>query len=110
VECKKPSPRYLIGANNCLTNLQVVESICDHVDYLLADGLSPKEIGRRRLIVRVEDRPGHDQRYAVNALRLKNDLGWQPRIGFEQGLRETVQWYLNHPEWVSEVSEKTASE
>jgi len=79
-------------------------------DGLLDDGLLPKAVERRRLIVRAEDRPGHDQRYAVDAIRLKKDTGWQPRIGFQQGLRETVQWYLNHPEWVSEVVEKTVSE
>jgi len=103
VSCRNPSERYLIGADNCLSNLQVVETICDLVDDLLAEGPLLKGMSRRKLIESVSDRPGHDRRYAVDAQLLRNETNWYPRIGFEEGLRDTVRWYLDHPEWVSKV-------
>ena len=99
----KQSERYLIGADNCLPNLQVVEMICDLVDKFMIDAPLPQGISRRSLIESVNDRPGHDRRYAVDAQLLRREQNWQPRIGFEQGLRDTVQWYLEHPEWVDTV-------
>ena len=94
-----PSERYLVGANNCLPNMRVAEMICDAVDDLLGDN------GKRRgLIVHVADRSGHDRRYALDASELRAQTAWRPREEFATGLRETVRWYLEHPEWVAAVS------
>jgi len=105
VRCNQPSERYLIGADNCLSNLHVVETICDLVDDLLNEKQS-----RRKLISSVTDRLGHDRRYAVESRRLRKETGWQPRINFGERLRDTVQWYLDHPEWVSKVCEQSNQE
>jgi dTDP-glucose 4,6-dehydratase len=91
--------RYLIGADCCLSNLQVVEQICDLVDEKLNDGG-----GRRALIAHVTDRLGHDCRYAVDASSLRGKTTWRPLIEFAAGLRGTVGWYLQHPEWVAGAS------
>ncbi len=100
LEQGQPGARYLVGANCCLPNQQVVTAICDLVDELLGDHLS-----RRELIAHVTDRPGHDRRYAIDASFLCSTTLWQPQITFANGLRETVGWYLNHADWVSQVSE-----
>lgn len=90
---------YNIGGHNEWPNLRTVELICD-----LVDELAPKLGGQsRKLMSFVKDRPGHDRRYAIDAGKLKNELGWKPAYTFERGLRETVQWYLNHQDWVTEV-------
>ncbi len=86
---------YTIGGHNERTNLQVVEAICDLLDELAPDGQGP----RRRLITFVSDRPGHDQRYAIDADKIGRDLGWKPQESFETGLRKTVQWYLDNRAW-----------
>ena len=87
---------YNIGASNERRNLDVVEAICD-----LVDELSPSagDGSLRRLISFVADRPGHDQHYAIDARRIRSELGWQPRHNFEQGLRKTVEWYLANRQW-----------
>jgi len=93
---------YNIGGNNEWPNLRVVELICD-----LIDELAPDRGGHsRKLITFVEDRPGHDRRYAIDASKIKHELGWKPAHTFEQGIRETVQWYLDHQEWVRSVSNR----
>jgi len=91
-----PGATYNIGGSNERRNIDVVEAICD-----LVDELSPSAIDgpRRKLINFVPDRPGHDQRYAIDASRIKSELGWQPRHDFEQGLRKTVEWYLTNHRW-----------
>ena len=90
---------YNIGGHNEWPNLRTVELICDYVDEF-----SPQLGGRsRQLISFVRDRPGHDRRYAIDATKLKNELMWKPAYTFERGLRETVQWYLDHQDWVREV-------
>jgi dTDP-glucose 4,6-dehydratase len=91
-----PGTTYNIGASNERRNLEVVEAIC-----AILDELSPRagDGPRRELIDFVPDRPGHDHRYAIDASRIRNDLGWQPRHGFEQGLRKTVEWYLDNRPW-----------
>lgn len=92
---------YNIGGNSERTNLQVVEAITSIVD---------QRLGRRgndsskHLIRFVQDRPGHDQRYAVDAGKIRSELNWQPKIPFPQGIGDTVAWYLDHPEWVDAVS------
>ena len=70
----------------------------------LLDELRPDPAGAyRRLITHVKDRPGHDRRYAVDARKLERELGWRPADSFETGIRKTVQWYLDHPDWVADV-------
>jgi dTDP-glucose 4,6-dehydratase len=91
---------YNVGGNSERNNLDVVETICDLVDEMRPDAT----IGsRRKLIKFVTDRPGHDRRYAIDARKIASELGWQPSVKFEQGLRNTVEWYLNHGEWVENV-------
>jgi len=96
---------YNIGGHNEQTNLQLVHLLCD-----LVDELAPALGGNsRRLISFVPDRPGHDRRYAIDAGKIQRKLGWTPAHRFEQGLRETVQWYLDHQDWVYAVTGKPAS-
>ena len=91
---------YNIGGNSERTNIDVVTTICDLVDEMSPDaGRAP----RRRLISFVEDRPGHDRRYAIDAGKLSRELGWRPAEHFESGLRKTVRWYLDHADWVDSV-------
>jgi dTDP-glucose 4,6-dehydratase len=86
---------YNIGGNNERTNLAVVEAICDVLDHL-----APSAAGaRRRLITFVADRPGHDQRYAIDAGKIRRQLGWSPAESFDSGLTKTVRWYLDHRPW-----------
>ncbi len=87
---------YTVGGNNEVRNIDVVRVLCRLVDELAPD----RAIGsREQLIEFVEDRPGHDLRYAIDASRIRNDLGWSPRETFESGLRRTVRWYLDNEEW-----------
>ena len=90
---------YNIGGHNEWNNLAIVQLICDLVDEL-APALGG---GSRRLITFVTDRPGHDRRYAIDAGKLERELGWRPAHQFEQGLRETIQWYLANQAWVRTV-------
>jgi dTDP-glucose 4,6-dehydratase len=85
---------YNVGGRNERTNLQVVEAICDALDAIL-----PTNMARRDLITFVADRPGHDQRYAIDATKLETELGWRALESFETGLRKTVEWYLENSEW-----------
>ncbi len=97
VERGVPGETYNIGGKSEQTNLAVVESICDLVDELappLASGES-----RRSLITFVADRPGHDQRYAIDQRKIQSELGWEPAHTFDTGLRATVQWYLDNEDW-----------
>ena len=95
----KSGETYNVGAHTEIANLQLVEMICD-----LCDELSAHSPGTsRRLIGFVEDRPGHDRRYAIDAGKLQRELGWRPQYTFEQGLRETVNWYWQQQPWVRAV-------
>lgn len=91
---------YNIGGESERTNLQVVETICDLVDELAG---SRSTDSRRKLISFVTDRPGHDQRYAVDCSKVKSELGWTPQHTFETGLRSTVAWYLSQDAWIAEA-------
>jgi dTDP-glucose 4,6-dehydratase len=92
----RPGSRYVVGRGSTRDNLTVVQAVCD-----LLDEARPRSGGRshRERIEHVEDRPGHDRRYAIDASRLRDELGWRPRVGFEAGLRGTVEWYLEHEDW-----------
>jgi dTDP-glucose 4,6-dehydratase len=93
---------YNIGGLNEWPNLRLVETMCD-----LVDELAPQLGGRsRQLITFVKDRPGHDRRYAIDAGKIREELGWTPAHTFETGLRETVQWYMDHQDWVRQVTAK----
>ncbi|MEQ9142881.1 MAG: dTDP-glucose 4,6-dehydratase [Parvibaculaceae bacterium] len=90
-----PGESYNIGGNEEHTNIDVVKRLC-----ALMDELAPSEEGpHERLIAYVTDRPGHDARYAINALKIERDLGWRPEESFETGLRKTVAWYLANTDW-----------
>lgn len=90
----EPGETYNIGGNSERTNLQVVEAICD-----ILNEIRPRESNYRELIRFVTDRPGHDFRYAIDASKLERSLGFRPRTTFEEGLRETIAWYLDNSEW-----------
>lgn len=85
---------YNVGGRNEWRNIDVVHQICD-----LMNEFSPRYGCYRDLIIYVPDRPGHDQRYAIDSSKIELELGWQPAERFETGLRKTVRWYLDHPEW-----------
>ena len=85
---------YNIGGFNERKNIEVVESICS-----LLDELRPQSTPYANLISFVKDRPGHDKRYAIDASKIKHELGWQPEHSFETGMRKTVQWYLDNTSW-----------
>ena len=93
----RPGETYLLGGRNERSNLAVVESICDLLDRAAA----PLPDGRRRrdLIRFVADRPGHDFRYAIDPAKAERDLGWRPRLDFEDGLDATVRWFLDSEGW-----------
>ncbi len=91
---------YNIGGWNEKRNIDIVELICDLVDETVGLGKSP----RRNLITFVKDRPGHDRRYALDASKIERELGWRPLETFESGIRKTVRWYLEHEEWVRDVT------
>jgi dTDP-glucose 4,6-dehydratase len=94
LERGQPGRTYNVGAENERPNIAVVQAICD-----LLDAEAPLEAPRRGLIRFVADRPGHDRRYAIDASRLKGELGWAPRRDFEAGLKATVRWYLDNEAW-----------
>jgi dTDP-glucose 4,6-dehydratase len=95
-----PGETYNIGGHNEKTNLAVVDTLC-----ALLDELRPRADGRsyREQKISVADRPGHDKRYAIDAGTIERELGWTPVESFETGMRKTVQWYLDNPDWVAHV-------
>jgi dTDP-glucose 4,6-dehydratase len=100
LEGGKPGETYNVGGNSERNNLHVVNTICDLVDEFRPNA----NIGpRRNLIKFVADRPGHDRRYAIDARKIARELGWTPSVDFERGLRNTVEWYLNHASWIENV-------
>ena len=99
-----PGETYLVGGNAEYTNIDVVRMICKLLDELVPE--SP-HAPHENLISYVEDRPGHDFRYAIDDRRTREELDWSPRYGFAEGLRTTVRWYLdNRPWWQKMAKEK----
>jgi dTDP-glucose 4,6-dehydratase len=92
---------YNVGGNSEKANIEVVRTIC-----AILDEVRPRTDGRpyAEQITYVTDRPGHDRRYAINAKKLARELGWQPAMRFEDGIRRTVDWYLDNPEWLADVT------
>ncbi len=92
---------YNIGGGNQLQNLEVVKEICK-----ILDDLRPAKLPHASLLEYVPDRPGHDRRYAMDSTKINTELGWQPRHDLKGGLRQTVQWYLENPDWIKSISEQ----
>ncbi len=100
LESGRPGETYNIGGNNEMANLDVVRAICTSLDEL-----EPCSTGSYASQIEfVKDRPGHDRRYAVDATKIKNELGWIPKETFETGLAKTVAWYLSHRPWCDDVT------
>jgi len=92
---------YNIGGNCEMENIQLVETICDALDQIV--GPMTGNMPRKSLITFVKDRPGHDRRYAIDATKLKKELGWIPETSIETGIRATINWYLDNAGWVERV-------
>jgi len=93
-----PGEIYNIGGNSEFQNIDIVNLLCDMLDEKLG-----REGSSRELIEFVKDRPGHDRRYAIDASKIKKELGWSARYKFEEAIEETIDWYLNHMDWVNSV-------
>ncbi|MBD2343685.1 dTDP-glucose 4,6-dehydratase [Anabaena subtropica] len=92
----KPGETYNIGGNNEIKNIDLVQMICELMDELAPNlPVSPAS----KLITFVKDRPGHDRRYAIDATKIKTELGWEPQQTISTGLRQTIEWYLTHRHW-----------
>ena len=100
LETGRPGETYNVGGWNEKPNIDIVKTVC-----ALLDELRPKADGGQYFeqVTYVKDRPGHDRRYAIDANKIHRELGWKPAETFETGIRKTVQWYLDHPEWVAHV-------
>ncbi len=98
----RPGEVYNVGGGEERTNREVVDGLCG-----LLDELAPREDGRshRERVELTDDRPGHDRRYAVDTGKIREELGWAPEVDFEEGLRRTVAWYLEHGDWIRRVRE-----
>ncbi|MGH6697155.1 dTDP-glucose 4,6-dehydratase [Sphingopyxis sp.] len=101
LEKGRAGKKYNIGGRNERTNLQVVERICD-----LMDAMAPKDRSHRDLISFVTDRPGHDHRYAIDATKTENEIGWKARYDFDSGIEKTVRWYLENRDWWEPIRNK----
>jgi dTDP-glucose 4,6-dehydratase len=101
LEAGRVGETYNVGGWNEKPNLEVVHTLC-----AILDELSPRGDGKSyaEQITYVTDRPGHDRRYAIDASKINRELGWKPAETFETGIRKTVQWYLDHQEWVSNIT------
>ncbi len=95
---------YCIGGDNQPPNIEIVKTICQILDELQPESaFTPHE----KLITYVQDRPGHDRRYDIKIDKIEKELNWTPSRDLQQGLRDTVQWYLDNPEWVQAITEQS---
>jgi len=104
----RPGEKYNMGGDSELTNLELIDRLCHHLEELAPAASNPALQGRgsqgyRALKVFVPDRPGHDRRYAIDASKIKRELGWQPRHDLDSGLRRTAEWYLQNQDWCQSV-------
>jgi dTDP-glucose 4,6-dehydratase len=111
----RPGEKYNIGGDNELTNLVLIDHLCAALESCVpaAGNDAMRRAGKaryRELVVHVPDRLGHDRRYAVDASKIKSELGWAPQVEFDTGLRQTVRWYLDHRAWVAAVQTKARYE
>jgi dTDP-glucose 4,6-dehydratase len=96
----KDGETYNIGGFNEWKNIDLVKLLCKQMDEKLG-----REIGHsEKLITYIKDRPGHDRRYAIDATKINKELGWKPSVTFEQGLSETIDWFLSNQEWLQNVT------
>jgi dTDP-glucose 4,6-dehydratase len=95
----KTGAKYNIGGENEWENLRLVNRLCE----IVAEESGHKSDEFKKLISFVKDRPGHDRRYAIDCSKLKRELGWEQSVDFDAGLKKTVRWYLDNPEWVKHV-------
>jgi dTDP-glucose 4,6-dehydratase len=104
LEAGRVGETYNIGGWNEMPNIEIVQTVC-----ALLDELRPQPDGKpyQAQITYVKDRPGHDRRYAIDARKIERELGWKPAETFETGIRKTVQWYLDNPDWVAHVQSGT---
>ena len=93
---------YNIGGNNEWKNIDLIKVLIKEVDVLLNRNKGDSE----KLLTYVKDRPGHDYRYAIDSSKIKNELGWEPSLQFEEGIKKTIQWYLNNQEWLNNIALK----
>ena len=96
----KNGETYNIGGHNEWTNIELIKELCTQMDHKLNRSAGTSE----KLIAFVKDRAGHDLRYAIDATKLKDELKWMPSLQFEEGLSKTIDWYLDNPKWLAEVT------
>lgn len=101
LETGRVGETYNVGGKNEKQNIEIVQTICDLLDE--KTGRLPSGDPRRSLIRFVKDRPGHDRRYAIDATKIRTEIGWEPSVTFEEGIVRTIDWYLANPEWVAGV-------
>lgn len=95
---------YLVGARGEQQNLDVVRHLCARLDALVPDSPHVPHIG---LVTRVRDRPGHDQRYAIDPSRIEREIGWKPQMTFDAGLEDTIRWYMDRRDWLARVHDRS---
>ena len=95
---------YNIGGHNEKQNIEIIETILDTLQEMLPEGDERKKLVSRELITYVEDRKGHDRRYAIAPDKIKAEIGWEPETMFKEGIRKTIAWYFEHEEWMADVT------